>query len=90
MIQFLTSISLYQLPNYVTKHQVRSDCKRSGVSIYIHKSLTVEIRNHLSVNNKDTESFSVEILSPQKSNTLFEVLHQFDHQMVKLSHLKSF
>ena len=90
MIQFVTSISLYQLPNYVTNHQVISDSKRSGVSIYIHKSLTVKIRNHLSVNNKDTESLSVEILSQKESDTLFEVLHQFDHQMVKLSHLKSF
>ena len=30
--------SLYELPNHISKHQVRDDCKMGGVSIYIHNS----------------------------------------------------
>ena len=29
--------SLYELPSYISKHQVRDDDKGGGVSIYIHK-----------------------------------------------------
>ena len=44
-----TSTSLYKLPNYVSKHQIRNYHKVSGVSFYNHKSLIFKIRNDLNV-----------------------------------------
>ena len=35
--------SLYELPNYISKHQVRDDCKMEGVSIYIHNSSNFKV-----------------------------------------------
>ena len=34
------SNSLYELPNYISKHQIRDDRKGGGVSFYIHNSLS--------------------------------------------------
>ena len=35
--------SLYELPNYISKPQVRDDRKGGGVSIYIHNSLSFKV-----------------------------------------------
>ena len=58
----------------MTKHQVRRNHKKGGVSIYILKSLNFKIRKYFNVNNKDIESLSVEILSDKERNTLFNAL----------------
>ena len=58
-----TETSLYELPNYVSKHQVRSDRRGRGVSIYVHKTFNFKVRSDLSINNKVIESISVEISS---------------------------
>ena len=50
-----------ELPNYISKHQARSDCRDGGVSIYIHNSLKFKERSDLSINNKDIESLTLEI-----------------------------
>ena len=49
----------------LSKHQVRSDRRGGGVSIYVHKTFDLIVRSDLSINNKDIESISVEI-SPNK------------------------
>ena len=53
----------------MSKHQVRSDRRGGGVSIYVHKTFDFRVRSDLSVNNKDIESISVEISSNKKRNT---------------------
>ena len=58
--------SLYELPNYNSTRQARSDRKGGGVSIYIHKSLDFTVKPDLSINNNDIESLTTEILSNKK------------------------
>ena len=66
----------YELPNYISKYQARSDCRRSGTSIYIHNSLKCKERSDFSFNNKDIESLMLEILSDKTSNVLVCVLYR--------------
>ena len=58
--------SLYEIPNYNSTHQARSDREGSGVSIYIHKSLDFTVKPDLSISNDDIESLAIEILSNKK------------------------
>ena len=65
-----TETSLYELPNYMSKHQVRSNQRGWRVSIYVHTMVYFKARSDLSVDNKDVESISVEISSNKKQNTV--------------------
>ena len=58
--------SLYEIPNYNSTHQARTDRKGSGISIYIHKSLDFTGKPDLSISNDDVESPAIEILSNKK------------------------
>ena len=71
-----TENSLYELPNYISKHQVRSDRRGGGLSIYVHKTFDFRVMSDLSVNNKDIESISVEISSNKKQNILVNILYR--------------
>ena len=66
--------SNYELPNYVSVHQIRNHYKWGGVSVYIHKNFEFKIRNDLSINSKDIESISGELLYEKRRNTLFNVI----------------
>ena len=67
---------LFELLNYNSTLQIRSDHKGSGVSIYIHKSLDLTVKPNLSINNNDIESLTTEILSNKKRNTLINALYR--------------
>ena len=71
-----TENSSYELPNYMSKHQVRSDRRGGGVSIYVHKTFDFKVRSNLSINNKGIESISVEISSNKKRNILVNILYR--------------
>ena len=71
-----TKNSFYKMPNNLSKHQVRSDQRGGGVSIYVHKTFDFKVRSDLSVNNKDIETISVEISSNKKRNTLVNMLYR--------------
>ena len=71
-----TENSLFELPNYMSKHQVRSDQRGSGVFIYVHKTFDFKVRSDLSMNNKDIESISTEINTNKKRNTLVNILYR--------------
>ena len=61
----------YQLPNYVSNHQVRKNCKTGGgITIFIHKELIYNVRHDLGVNHEDTEALCFEIIN-QKSKNIF-------------------
>ena len=64
------------MPNYISKHQVRSDRRRGGVSIYIHSSLKFKERPDLSIISKDIETLTLEILSDKTRNVLVNVLYR--------------
>ena len=68
------SNSLYELPNYISKHQIRDDRKGGGVSFYIHNSLSFRVLPNLCINSTDIESLSIEISLNDQLNTLVNVL----------------
>ena len=51
----------------INVHQIRNHYKGGGVSVYIHKNFEFKIRNDLSINSKDIESISVELLHEKTS-----------------------
>ena len=57
-------------------HQIRNHYKRSGVSVYIHKNMKFKIRNYLSINSKDIESVSAELLYEKRKNSLFNAVYK--------------
>ena len=54
--------SLCKLPNYIINHQIRSDHKGGGVSIHNHKMFDFKTRPDFSVNHKEIEAITVEIV----------------------------
>ena len=68
--------SAYDLPNYISKHQVRSDRRGGGVSVYIHSSLKFKERADLSIISKNIETLTLEILSDKTHNILVNVLYR--------------
>ena len=92
--------SLYNIPNYVARHQIRKHSKGGGVSIYIHKSLMFKMRPEISINNEHIESLCVEILNEKKRNSFINVvyrrpsgdyrkLHKYLKEILKLNILKN-
>ena len=73
--------SNYELPNYVSVHQIRNHYKGGGVSVNIHKNFEFKIRNDLSINSKDIESISV-TLCMKKGGTIYLML-SIDHPTAK-------
>ena len=61
--------NLFKLLQYKTIHQVRKIDKGGGIAIFLHESLTFNIRHDLSVNN-DIEALFVEIMN-KKSRKIF-------------------
>ena len=95
-----SSNSLYILPNYNLKHQVRKQGKGGGISIFIHKSLVFKMRPELNINNHHVETLCVEILNEHKRNSLINVIYrrpsgayeQFQrylNNMLKLNYLRN-
>ena len=72
---WLNDDTLSKLPNYKSIHQVRNYSKGGGVSIYINKSLNFKLRQNLSINSRDVELLSIEILFDKERNTLTKVLY---------------
>ena len=75
--------SNYELPNYVSVHQIRNHYKGGGVSVYIHKNFELKIRNDLSINSKDIESIGVELLYEKRRNTLFNVIYRSPNDKIE-------
>ena len=57
--------SNYELPTYVSVHQIRN-----------HYKGKFKIRNDLSINSKDIESIRVELVYEKRRNTLFNVVYR--------------
>ena len=65
---------LDELPNCKSIHQVRNYSKGGGASIYVNKFLNFKLRLDLSINDREVESLSLEILFYKEQNTLINVL----------------
>ena len=73
---YFPNLSLPELPNCASIHQVKNHSKGGGVSIHINKSLNCKLRTDLSINSLDVESLSIEILCDKEQNTLINVLYR--------------
>ena len=67
--------SLYELRNYISKHQVRDDRKGGRVSMYIHNSLSFKVLSNLCIDSVDIESLSIELSLDNKCSTFVNVLY---------------
>ena len=54
---------LFKLPQYNSIHQVRRTGNGGGIAIFLHESLTFNVRHDLSVNSADIEALCVEIIN---------------------------
>ena len=73
--------SNYELPNYVSVHQIRNHYKGGGVSVFIHKNFEFKIRNDLPLIVKILDQ-SVWKVCVKKGGTLYLML-SIDHQTAK-------
>ena len=62
--------NLFELPQYKSIHQVRRISKGGGIAVFLHKSLTFNIRHDLSANNADFEALCVEMINKKWKNIL--------------------
>ena len=69
--------SLYELFNYINKHQITDDCKEGGVPIYNHNYLSFKLTSNVCINSVDIESLSLEI------HLTLMLMSHIDHLMVK-------
>ena len=64
----------YDLQNYTSSHQKRSDRKGGGEPNSIHNSLNFKTRYDLSTNCGDIDSLILEIICEKTRNTIVSVL----------------
>ena len=62
--------NLFEFLKYESIHQVRRIDKGGGIAVFLHESLTFNIRHDLSVNNADIEALCVEIINKKSKNIL--------------------
>ena len=68
--------NLFKLPQYNSIHQVRRTGKGEGIAIFLHESLTFNVRHDLSVNNADIEALCVEIINKKSKNILINTQYR--------------
>ena len=61
--------NLFKLPQYKSVHQVRRTGKGGGIAVFLHQSLTFNVRHDLSVNNADIETLCVEIINKKSKRS---------------------
>ena len=67
----------YQLPNYVSIHQVKKNGKTGGgITMFIHKELIYIIRHDLSVNNDDIGALSLEIINLKSKHSFINTVYR--------------
>ena len=62
--------NLFKLPQHKSIHQVRRIGKGGSIAVFLHESLTFNVRHDLSVNNADIETLCVEIINKKSKNIL--------------------
>ena len=59
--------NLFELPQHKSIHQVSRASKGGGIVVFLHESLTFNIRHDLSVNNADIEALCIEIINKKST-----------------------
>ena len=82
--------NLFKLPRYKSIHQVRKTCEGGGIAVFLHESLTFNIRYDLSVNNADIEAPCVELLIKSQKTSLItlSIINQQEIS-INLSHIST-
>ena len=62
--------NLFKLSQYNSIHQLRRTGKGGNIAVFLHESLTFNIRHDLSINNADIEALCVEIIFKKSKNIL--------------------
>ena len=60
--------NLFEFPQYKSINQVRRTGKGGVIEVFLHESLTFNIRHDLSVNNADIEALYIEIINKKSKN----------------------
>ena len=68
--------NLFKLPQYKSIHQVRRTGKGGGIAVFLHESLTFNVRHDLSVNNADIEALCVEIINKKSNNIVINTQYR--------------
>ena len=68
--------NLFKIPQYKSIHQVRRIGKGGGIAVFLHESLTFNVRHDLSVNNADVEALCVEIINKKSKNILINTQYR--------------
>ena len=68
--------NLLKLSQYKSIHQVRRTGKGCGIAVFLHESLTFNLRHDLSVNNADIEALCVEIINKKSKNILINTQYR--------------
>ena len=67
---------IYDLSNYASTHQKRSNHKSWGVSVYIYSSLNFKTKLDFSINCGGIESLALEIISEKTRNIIVHVSYR--------------
>ena len=62
--------NLFELPQHKSIYQVRRAGKGGGMAVFLHESLTFNIRHDLSVNKADIEALCEEMINRKSENIL--------------------
>ena len=76
--------NLFKLPQYKSIHQVRRTGKGGGIEVFLHESLTFNVRHDLSINNADIEALCIEI-NNKKSKTFLLTLSIVNQQEISMN-----
>ena len=66
----------FKLPQHKSIHQVRRTGKGGGIAVFLHESLTFNVRHDLSVNNANIEALCVEIINKKSKNILINTQYR--------------
>ena len=80
--------NLFKLPQYKRIHQVRKTSKGVVIAVFIHESLTFNIRHDLSVKNANIEALCLEIINRKSNNILINI--QYHQPAGNFSELESY
>ena len=68
--------NLFELPQYKSIHQVRRAGKVGGIAVFLHESLTFNIRHDLSISNANIDAPCVEIINKKSKYILINTQYR--------------
>ena len=68
--------NLFKLPQYNSIHQVKRTGKGGGIAVFLHESLTFNVRHDLSANNANIEALCIEIINKKSKNILINTQYR--------------